>query len=158
MLLVSVFSELTIWNWRTNWCGLLREGPLLHSRNYSTHRILCVGLKLRGFFSFCFGMPITLILVLLTFGLSHWWDFMSMASDIISDTIWLSQSFQPLLTQCCFILRCGCVMERYPLWVDSKTLHFDGFCFFVVISVAKRNFFDEGWRVHLSVVRTNLYR
>lgn len=138
----SVSPKLTMWHWTTNWCGLLWGGQLLHSQTDSVGRTLCIELKPHGLFSLYFGMSTGIILALLTCDLSHCWDFMRTASALSRDTISWQSLWSLTLTifpshssQCCFNLRCGCVLQMYSLGLSSKTLHFDLLWFSVVISV-----------------------
>lgn len=134
--------ELTMWHWTSNWCGLLWGRPLLHSQTDSVARTLCIELQPHGLFSIYFGMSNGVILALLTFDLSHCWDFMRIASTFSRDTISWQSLWSLTLTifpshssQCCFNLSCGCVLQMCSLGLSSETLHFDLLWFSVVFSV-----------------------
>lgn len=84
MLLVCIFLKMTIWHWIANQSVFLWERPplsILFSVAYSS---LCVeGCGLMGFppsTLASIGVIWAVTLVGITFGQSHWWDFIGVAS------------------------------------------------------------------------------
>lgn len=83
MLLVCMFSGLTICHWTTNACALL--GKIISPTPSSTQFpvVLYVGQRPHGLYPIHFSMALFgVILVQLTFGRSCWPDFMGVAFDV----------------------------------------------------------------------------
>lgn len=128
-----MFSGLTTWYWRSNWCTLPWRFDPLPSPEISlvAYSFLC---RFEAVWAFPVHISLSIVvLVWLTLRWSCWWDFLGVASDILGDTshsvlsdhLPLTIFLYPLLqsslglrcSNCVIDVSIGLELHKYPFWL-----------------------------------------